>query len=96
MPRIKKTTTATTAVLCLTALTIHMMPSVSLAQDAPEQPVSATSMVSPYESFCAACHDNRSEESLAPSRQAMREMDPERVFAALTEGPMAAFATTYG
>ena len=53
---------------------------------------SAASMVSPFEASCAACHGHRSSESLAPTRQTLRELDPERVLAALTTGPMAVYA----
>ncbi len=86
---------AVTVILPLSALMMQFIPSTARAQQEREPMASAASMVSPYEAICAACHDNRSEESLAPSRLALRQMDPERVLAALTEGPMAAFATGY-
>jgi mono/diheme cytochrome c family protein len=53
---------------------------------------SPASMVSPFEGVCASCHDNTSDEERAPSREALRQMTPERVLAALTTGPMTAFA----
>lgn len=65
---------------------------VASAEEEREPNASAASMVSPYELECAQCHDNRSTESLAPSRQALREMTAERVYHALTEGPMQVFA----
>ena len=64
----------------------------SFAQDEPVPPASTAAMVVPYELVCASCHDNQSGENLAPLRQTLRQMPPERVYAALTTGPMAAFA----
>lgn len=89
------TMSAATVIFTISVLMMQLIPSTVRAQQEPEPTASASSMVSPYEAICAACHDNRSTESLAPSRQALRQMDPERVLAALTEGPMAAFATGY-
>ncbi len=66
------------------------------AQEEREPMPSAASMVSPYELVCSSCHDNRSDESLAPSRQALRELSPERIVEALTTGPMAVFGEKFG
>ena len=50
----------------LSVLLAQFLASPARAQQEPEPIASAASMVSPYEAVCAACHDNRSEESLAP------------------------------
>ena len=84
---------AVTVIAPLSVLMAQFLSSPARAQQEPEPMASAASMVSPYEAVCAACHDNRSEESLAPSRQTLRQMDPERVLAALKEGPMVAFTS---
>lgn len=65
------------------------------AQEEREPMPSAASMVSPYELVCSSCHDNRSDESLAPSRQALRELSPERVVEVLNDGPMAVFGAQF-
>ncbi len=87
-------TRAAKAVLSLSALIALSLPSPAQAQE-PERPASAASMVSSYEAVCASCHDNRSAESLAPSRQTLRQLEPERVLAALKEGPMTTFVEGY-
>ena len=69
-----------------------LMPWPALAQEEPGPPASTAAMVVPYELVCASCHDNQSGENLAPLRQTLRQMPPERVYAAMTAGPMAAFA----
>lgn len=83
-----------TVILALSALIALVLRSPVRAQE-PVAPASAASMVSPYEGSCAACHDNRSTESLAPSRQALRQLEPERALAALTTGPMAIFTEDF-
>ena len=88
LTRAAKAMSASFAVVALS------LPSPGQAQE-PERVASAASMVSPYEAVCAACHDNRSPESLAPSRQTLRQLDPERVLAALQEGPMTEFVEGY-
>ena len=50
------------------------------------------SQISNFERRCTACHDNPASGSQAPSREALRALTPERVFAAITTGPMAANA----
>ena len=82
---------AVKAMLALSALIALSLQSTVRAQE-PAQLASTASMVSPYELRCATCHDNSSSESLAPSRQTLRQMDPERVLDAMTSGPMATFA----
>ena len=76
------------------ALVVQSFPAPVSAQQEPA-PVSAVSMVSPFESYCATCHGNRSSESEAPTRQTLRQMDPERVLAALTVGPMVTYAERF-
>ena len=83
-----------TVILALSALIALVLRSPVRAQE-PVAPASAASMVSPYEGSCAACHDNRSTESLAPSRQALRQLEPERALVALTTGPMAIFTEDF-
>ncbi len=41
-----------------------------------------------FERRCAICHDNPGPDSRAPSREALRQLTPERVLAALTTGSM--------
>ena len=57
-----------------------------------EAPASPAGMVAFFELSCAACHDNTDPGNRAPSREALRAMDPERVLRAITTGPMAEFA----
>jgi polyvinyl alcohol dehydrogenase (cytochrome) len=52
-------------------------------------PSSPAAQVLGYERRCATCHDNPGQDSRAPSREALRQFTPERVYAALTTGPMA-------
>ncbi len=52
---------------------------------------SMAGMVPYFEWFCINCHESNDPEQRAPSRAALRSMDPERVLAALTTGPMAEF-----
>ena len=73
----------------------HSFASPVWAQQEPVPTASAASMVSPFESYCATCHGNRSAESLAPTRQTLRQLEPERVLAALTEGPMVTYAERF-
>ena len=58
----------------------------------PSGPVSPARMVSSFERACMSCHDNTNPENRAPSREAMRQMTPERVLAAVMTGPMAVYA----
>ena len=83
--------TAARAVFLLSLIS----PAFGQAQQEREPAPSPASMVSAYELVCSSCHDNRSEESLAPSRQAMRHMVPERVLEALNNGPMTVFAKEF-
>ena len=48
-------------------------------------------MVPYFEWFCINCHESNDPEMRAPSREALRRMDPERILQALTTGPMAEF-----
>src|SRR5262245_16142622 len=58
----------------------------------PAGPVSPASMTSRFEGGCAICHDNPAAQatgaSRAPTREALRALTPERVYAALTTGSM--------
>ncbi|HJO03947.1 MAG TPA: hypothetical protein QGG47_08230 [Acidobacteriota bacterium] len=84
-------TGALTAVLAVSVLLVHALVTPAWAQQ--DTAVASTaSMVSPFEGRCASCHDNRSPDSMAPSRQTLRTLEPERVLAALTTGPMVEFA----
>jgi polyvinyl alcohol dehydrogenase (cytochrome) len=63
------------------------------SSQSPNEPASPAAQVLGYERRCAICHDNPGQASRAPSREALRQFTPERVFAALTTGPMAVNAT---
>ena len=57
----------------------------------PAGPATPVSMTLDYEMRCAPCHDNRSPDNRAPSRETLRQLAPERVLAAVTTGPMVEF-----
>ena len=57
---------------------------------------SPASMVWDFEERCALCHDDTSPENRAPTREALRQMAPERVLRSLTTGPMADMAEGWG
>src|SRR5262245_713362 len=63
-------------------------PSAPPAAQAPAMPASPAAQVMGFERRCAICHDNPGPDSRAPSREALRQMAPERVLAALTTGSM--------
>ena len=65
------------------------------AQDVPEQMTSAASMQPIYEAVCAACHDDPSDDIIAPSREALSHMEPEQVLAALKDGPMVVYTSEF-
>ncbi len=77
------TMSAATVILPVFVLTTQLLTSPVQAQDVPEPIASAASMLPTYEAVCAACHDNQGDEILAPTRQALKQMDPERALAAL-------------
>jgi polyvinyl alcohol dehydrogenase (cytochrome) len=58
----------------------------------PAGPATPASMTSRFEGGCAICHDNPAAQatgaSRAPTREALRALTPERVYAALTTGSM--------
>ena len=81
-------------ILPLIALAVFVYTTAAALQE-PASPVSAASMVSPFEGRCASCHDNTGPDNLAPSRETLRQLEPERVLAALTTGPMVEFADGY-
>ena len=56
--------------------------------DSPAVPASSAAQVMGFERRCATCHDNPGPTSRAPGREALRQMTPERVLAALTTGSM--------
>jgi len=62
-------------------------------QDGPDRPTSTADQVMGFERRCAICHDNPGPDSRAPSREALRQLTPERVLAALTTGSMTSRAT---
>src|SRR5215204_1493816 len=68
-------------------------PAPAAQQDAAQRPTSAADQVMGFERRCAICHDNPSTDSRALSREALRQLTPERVLAALTTGAMASQAT---
>ncbi len=88
-------TGALTAILAASAIIAQSFSAPAWAQQEPAAVASTASMVSPFEGRCASCHDNRSPDSMAPSRQTLRLLEPERVLAALTTGPMVEFAEGY-
>src|SRR5690606_28430868 len=51
-----------------------------------------------YENFCSSCHNNRATKAPgaahAPNLATLQGMTPERIYAAITTGPMAAMAAT--
>jgi polyvinyl alcohol dehydrogenase (cytochrome) len=57
----------------------------------PPPPPSVT-MTGQFDRRCAVCHDNPETSSRAPSREAMGQFSPDRVLAAITNGPMAVHA----
>ena len=57
-------------------------------QAAAQRPTSTADQVMGFERRCAICHDNPGPDSRAPSREALRQLTPERVLAALTTGSM--------
>src|SRR5689334_10324940 len=71
--------------IALAILTVVVLPSISSAQVLQMMPV--------FESRCAQCHGAAAAERRAPDRNALMSMTPERIFAALTTGSMAANAT---
>mgnify|MGYP001418738121 CR=1 FL=1 len=85
-------TRVVTVIFALSAWIGQALPAPVSAQQEVVRQASASSMVDPFESYCATCHGNRSAESLAPTRQTLRQMDPERVLAAITTGPMGTYA----
>ena len=87
---------ATMAIFALSALMAQSFAQPASARQEPGAIASTSGMLLFYEAVCAACHDNSSSESLAPSRRTLRQLDPERVFVALTEGPMTAFVEGFG
>ena len=56
---------------------------------------SMAGMVPYFEWFCINCHESNDPEMRAPSREALRRMDPERILQALTTGPMAEFVPEF-
>jgi polyvinyl alcohol dehydrogenase (cytochrome) len=68
-------------------------PAAAEQQDAAQRPTSTADQVMGFERRCAICHDNPGPESRAPGREALRQLTPERVLAALTTGSMASQAT---
>ena len=69
----------------------------ALAQEEYRRPgdASMAGMVPYFEWFCINCHESNDPDMRAPSRAALRSMDPERVLAALTNGPMAQFVPDF-
>jgi polyvinyl alcohol dehydrogenase (cytochrome) len=68
-------------------------PAAAGQQGAAQGPASTANQVMGFERRCAICHDNPGPESRAPGREALRQLTPERVLAALTTGSMASQAT---
>ncbi len=90
------TMSAVTLIVSVFAFTTQLATSPVQAQDVPEPKAMATaaSMVPAYEAVCADCHDNQSD-AMAPTREALRQMDPEQVLIALMEGPMVEFTSEF-
>ncbi len=76
-------------------LLMQLLPLPVQAQDESEPMATAASMESAYEAACASCHDNPSDETQAPTRQALAQMDPDQVLAALKDGPMVAYTSEF-
>lgn len=70
-------------------LFMQLLPLPVHAEDEADLTATPASMVSTYEARCAGCHDSQGDQILAPTREALRQMEPERVLAALVAGPMA-------
>ena len=78
------------------ALALYASPSTAWAQSQRPLPDASTAgMVVFFELACATCHESTDPDNRAPSREALRLMDPERVLRALTTGPMAEFVPNF-
>lgn len=84
---------AMTVTIPACVLLMQCFPLAVHAQDDPESFATAAGMASIYEAKCAECHDNQSGQIQAPTREALRQMPPEQVLAALRGGPMAAYGS---
>ncbi|HJO05010.1 MAG TPA: PQQ-binding-like beta-propeller repeat protein [Acidobacteriota bacterium] len=89
------TMSAVTLIVLGFALTTQLLTSPVQAQDVPEPMATPDSMLPKYEAVCAECHDSQGDDVLAPTRAALRQMDPERVLLALIDGPMAEFTSGF-
>ena len=89
------TMSAVTGFVAVFALTTQLLTSLVQAQDESEPMATAASMVSTYEAIYAECHDNQGDQILASTREALRQMEPERVLIALMEGPMVEFTSEF-
>ena len=72
-------------------LLMQLLPLPVQAQDESEPMATAASMSSTYDAVCASCHENPGDDILAPSREALRQIDPDQVLAALKDGPMVVY-----
>ena len=96
MPKKTLTKSNRTVVFSVCALLVHFHPLIAGAQDAESESMATpASMASKYEAICAECHDRQGDEILAPTREALMQMPPERVVAALLEGPMAIYSAGF-
>lgn len=87
------TMSAITVAICAYALLEQLLPLPVQAQDESDPTATPASMMSTYEAKCAGCHESQGKQSLAPTREALRQMQPERVLAVLKGGAMAVHAS---
>lgn len=90
MLRRVKTMSATKLTFPAVVLLMQFFPLLVQAQEDSDPTVTAAKMQSAYDSVCASCHDNPTDGIQAPTREALRQMDPNQVLAALRDGPMVA------
>ena len=77
-------------------LLMQLLPLPLHAQDAESESMATpVSMVPKSEAICAECHDSQGDQILAPTREALRQMAPERVLIALMEGPMVIYSAGF-
>lgn len=82
-------TSAMTGTFPAFVLLMQLLPLPVQAQDESDPMATAASMESVFQATCASCHDNPNSGTQAPTREALRQMEPERVLAALMGGSMA-------
>jgi polyvinyl alcohol dehydrogenase (cytochrome) len=84
---------ALTVTFPATVLLMQLLPLPVHAQEGTDLTTTAASMSSTYDAVCASCHENPGDDIVAPSREALRQMDPNQVLAALKDGPMVVYTS---